>query len=239
VIFQYLWAPVVILLVGYILLQITGKKFLAQMTSFDLLIIFVLGTIIAEPIVSHRLDVAAYFAVIIAIVYIAFSILVLNNNKFKNMLKTTPTVLIRNGDIEEQGLRKVKLTINELLAHLRQKGYMSPSNIVLALMEENGKISIIPMADHRPIRPSDLNMSPSPTFMPIPIIMDGEIINHNLKYIQKDLEWLTNQLKAYNISMDSLDKVTLATLNQKGFLDVDQNFKDRKQGIDHNLVDDQ
>ncbi|MGY0691687.1 DUF421 domain-containing protein [Virgibacillus sp. FSP13] len=227
--FLYIWNPIAVFLVGYILLRIMGKKAVSEMTSFDLLVVLILGTVISEPIVTKRLGIASYFAVAISIVYLIFSFLNLNN-KFKKVLTSSPTVLVRNGDIDEQGLRKVRIPVEELLGQLRKKGYASASELALVVLEETGQLSAIPMSDKRPLQPSDLNMSPSPTFIPIPIIIDGELVEHNLKYIKKDKEWLENQLQSYNITLEQMQNVTLATLNQKGYLDVDTTNINHNEG---------
>lgn len=228
--FQYVLTPIAVFLVGYILLRIMGKKAVSQMSSFDLLVVLILGTIISEPVVTKHLGMASYYALALTIVYLAFSFIAIKG-KFKKVLTGSPSVLIRNGDIDEKGLRKVRMSVEELLGELRQKGYSNATDLALVVMEETGGLSAIPMADKRPLQPSDIHKSPSPTFIPIPLIIDGEIIEHNLKYIQKGSDWLTSQLQAYNLSIDKIDTVTLATLNQKGFLDVDTtNPHDRKDG---------
>src|SRR5699024_11726704 len=71
--FQYIWTPIAVFVVGYLLLRIMGKKAVAEMSSFDLLVTIVLGTTITEPIVTKRLGVASYFAIAIAVVYLLFS----------------------------------------------------------------------------------------------------------------------------------------------------------------------
>lgn len=218
--FHYVWTPFAVFLVGYVLLRVMGKKAVSQMSSFDLLVTLILSTTITEPIVTKRLGVATYFSIAIALIYLFFSSLSLKR-KFKKILTSSPTVLVRNGDIDEQGLKQVKLNTDQLLGELRVKGYPDISDLAIVLMEETGQISAIPKADKRPIQPSDFNITPSPMYIPIPIIIDGEIVEHNLKYIEKDLNWLSNQLRSYNMSIENIESITLATLNQKGFLNID------------------
>jgi uncharacterized membrane protein YcaP (DUF421 family) len=220
-VFNYVWTPIAVFLVGYILLRIMGKKAVAQMSSFDLLVVLVLGTVISEPVVTKRLGIASYYAVAVAGVYIFFSYLALNN-RLKGTLHSKPTVLIQNGKIDEKGLHKVKLTVEELLAELRLKGYTKATDVEMAVMEEIGIVSVIPKADIRPLQPSDLQIVPQPTSMPIPLIIDGEIVEPNLKYLKKDKDWLFQQVKMFNINEGNFGKVTLATFNQqKGSIDVD------------------
>lgn len=92
-------------------------------------------------------------------------------------------------------------------------------------LEEVGKISFIPKANFRPLQPSDMQITPSPTFIPIPVIIDGKIIYENLIYLKKGQQWLSLQLKANGLSMEDVVTITLATYTQQGTLDLEQNLK--------------
>ncbi|EGK12591.1 hypothetical protein HMPREF9374_1413 [Desmospora sp. 8437] len=229
-IFQFIWTPIAVFLVGYILLRVMGKKAVAKMTSFDLIVVLILGTTITEPIVTKRLGLASYYSVVIALVYLVISKLSLDN-RFKKYLATSPTVIVRNGDIDEKGLRKVGISVENLLGLLREKGYTSPSQLALVTVEEEGTLSCIPHSDQRPIQPSDFQMVPKPTFIPIPLIVDGEIVHHNLKFLQQDEGWLEKMLKPHNFTLNDVKRITLATYNEQGLLDVDtENPQNRDQG---------
>ncbi|WP_171016962.1 DUF421 domain-containing protein [Pseudalkalibacillus caeni] len=174
---------------------------------------------------------ASYYSVVIVVVYLILSKLTLVKG-LKPLITDSPTVLVRGGDIDEEGLRKVHLSLEQLLGILRHKGYTNVSDLEIVVMEENGSISAIPKSDKRPLQPSDLYMSPSPAFIPIPLIMDGHIVHHNLKYLEKDEVWLYDQMKSYSLDRDQLHQVTLGTFNQKGFLEIDTNNpSDHRQGM--------
>lgn len=212
--YQYIWTPVAVFFVGYILFRIMGKKAVAEMNSFDLLVILVLGTAISEPVVTKKLGLASYYSAAIASVYIIFSYLALNN-KLKGLLHSSPTILIDKGNIQEDGLKKTKLTVDELLAEVRLKGYTKISDVELAVMEEVGRVSIVPKAEARPVQPSDIQLTPTPASIPVPLIIDGKIIDPNLNYLKKDKDWLFQQLKMYGIDKNNIDQVTLATYNEQ------------------------
>ncbi|MCP3763906.1 DUF421 domain-containing protein [Domibacillus sp. A3M-37] len=219
-IIEYIWTPLYVVALGYALTRLSGKKSVAQMHSYDLIFVITLGTAISEPIASKNNWLAGGYSLAIVIIYLLLSKLVLINF-FKNTLTSTPTVLIRNGDIDEQGLKQIKMTVEELLGELRIKGFSNPSDIAIALMEETGKVSVIPKSSIRSLQPIDLQLSPKPAFVSIPIIIDGEVIIHNLNFIEKDEKWLYKQLQAYNISEGNIHTVTLATFNQEGALEID------------------
>lgn len=218
VLYQYIWTPIAVFFVGYVLLRIMGKRAVNEMSSFDLLVTIVIGTSISEPVVTKKLGIASYYSIAIAVIYIIFSLLTLTK-PFKKLLTASPTVLVRGGDIDEQGLRKAKMTVQQLLSQLRVHGYGKTQDVELATMEETGQISVLAKATARPIQPSDLQIQPKPNFIPIPLIIDGEVIDHNLIYLKKDEQWLEAQLMSY----DDWSRITLATYGQDGTVQVDTN----------------
>ena len=204
---------------GFLFLKITGKKAVSQMHSFDLLYIFVLTNIISTPVEVNHIGKALGFAVIIVLLYKLFVRLSLHN-KFRWILYESPTVLIRNGDIDRKGLKKVRMPMNELLSQLRVKGFTDTQNIAIAIMEETGNLSVIPMSAYRPVQPNDLNLNVKREYLPIPLIMDGQILDHNLRYLQLDQDWLMNEVEKMG---ETIKKITLATFLDNGKLFIDNN----------------
>ncbi|WP_256218354.1 DUF421 domain-containing protein [Bacillus sp. MUM 116] len=209
----------IVLFAGYVLLRVTGKKAVSQMHTFDLLYIFVLTNIISTPVEDSHLGKAIIYGVITAFFYKIFTRLSLHN-KLRWILNESPTVLIRNGDIDRKGLKKVRMPVNELLSHLRVQGYTDTRNIALAVMEETGSISVIPKSKYRPVQTNDLNITVKREYIPIPLIMDGQIIYHNLKYLKLDQDWLMNEVKKIG---EKVENIILATFLDNGKLFIDNN----------------
>lgn len=204
---------------GFLFLKITGKKAVSQMHTFDLLYIFVLTNIISTPLEVNHMGKALGFAAIIVLLYKLFVRLSLHN-KFRWILYESPTVLIRNGDIDRKGLKKVRMPMNELLSQLRVKGFTDTQNIAIAIMEETGNLSVIPKSAYRPVQPNDLNLNVKREYLPIPLIMDGQILNYNLRYLKLDQDWLMNEVEKMG---ETIKKITLATLLDNGKLFIDNN----------------
>ena len=219
---------IIIFMAGYFLLRMTGKKAISQMNTFDLLYIFVLTNIISSPVEVESVGKALTYAVIIVILYKIFIRLSLHN-KLRWILYERPTVLIRNGDIDRKGLKKVRMPMNELLSHLRVKGYTDTQHIAMATMEETGSISVIPMSEYRPIQPNDLNWKVKKEYLPIPLIMDGQIIYHNLKYLQLEQKWLMKEVEQMG---KNVENIMLATFLENGTIFIDDNeIKNHKNNI--------
>lgn len=195
------------------------------MHTFDLLYILVLTNIISSPVEVNNIGKAVTYAGIIVILYKIFVRLSLNN-KLRWILYESPTVLIHNGDIDRKGLKKVRMPMNELLSHLRVKGYTDTQSIAIAVMEETGNISVIPKSEYRSVQPNDLNLNVKKQYIPIPLIMDGQIVYHNLKYLQLDQNWLMKEVEKVG---EKVENITLATFLENGGLYVDNNeMKERR-----------
>lgn len=204
---------------GYLYLRITGKKAVAQMHTFDLLYILVLTNIISTPLEVKEIGKTLIYSGLIVILYKVFDRLSLNN-KLRWILYETPTILIRNGDIDRKGLKKIHMPMNELLSHLRVLGYTDTQNIALAIMEGTGSISVIPKSEYRPVQPSDIQLKVKKEYIPIPLIMDGQILDHNLKYLQLERAWLLNEVKKMG---EKVEGIILATYLENGNLFIDNN----------------
>jgi len=209
----------IVFIAGYLFLRVTGKKAVSQMHTFDLLYIFVLTNIISTPVEDSNLGKAIIYAGITVILYKIF-IRVSLHNKLRWILYESPTVLIQNGDIDRKGLKKVRMTVNELLSHLRVKGFTDVQNIAIAVMEQTGSISVIPKSEYRPVQPNDLNLQVKKEYLPIPLIMDGQIVYHNLKYLQLDHDWLMEELEKMG---EKIGNIILATFLEDGKLFIDNN----------------
>lgn len=216
---EVIYRTLIVFIAGYLFLKMTGKKAVPQMHSFDLLYIFVLTNIISTPVEDESIGKALIYAGIIVIIYKIF-IRISLYNKLRWVIYENPTVLIRNGDIDEKGLKKVRMPMNELLSHLRVKGYTNTQNIALAVMEETGDLSVIPKSEYRPIQPNDLNIKVKKEYVPIPLIMEGQIVYHNLKYLQLDQGWLMNEVEKMG---QKVQNITLATFLEDGKLFIDNN----------------
>ena len=137
----------------------------------------------------------------------------------------TPTVLIENGKILEKGLKKVHFDINDMLEECRSNGYFDLNEIDYALMECNGKLSIMPKSGYKPATVKDLNLKQNVQGLCANVIIDGNVMKDNLNNMEKDVEWLEQQLKIKGYNKDD---VLLATLDVNEKLTIYQRNLDKK-----------
>lgn len=212
--------PILIFIIGYLFIRLMKKHSMGTTTPFDFLITVMLGTILAEPIVSTRLETAFLYAAAFITMHIFMSKLVLWRPA-RRLLTFKPTILVRKGWIDEQALARERINISHLLAELRVKGYPNIADVEYAILEETGDISVIPKADKRPLEPADLGLQPPYTGLSSALILDGQIMESYLQSLGKDRAWLVNLLQFHGICEDVFSKISAATLDESGRLHVD------------------
>ena len=177
--------------------KIMGHKQMSQLDFFDYISGITIGSIAAE--LATELEEPLKPLIAIA-VYGAAAVLLSKITslfpKSRKYINGTPTILMNNGKLYRENLKKAKLDLSEFMVMCRQQGYFNLSDIQTAVFEFNGKLSILPVSKKRPANPEDLNLSPAPEFIHTEVIMDGRILNENLKRMGLDDKWLQKQLNA-------------------------------------------
>lgn len=181
----------------FIIAKFTGHKQMAQLDFFDYITGITIGSIAAELATELEEPLKPLTAMIIyGLITI---ILALVTNKFiktRKYINGTPTILLNNGKIYKENLKKAKIDLSEFMVLCRQEGYFNLSDIQTAIFEFNGKITILPKSTKRPVNPNDLNIIPPTETINTEVIMDGKILDENLKRMGLNVKWLENELKS-------------------------------------------
>jgi uncharacterized membrane protein YcaP (DUF421 family) len=175
-----------------------GKSTIIQMTPYDLVAIIIVGTIASEPLISTEYMPTLIALGILVVLHILFSYLTLNQigNRF---FLGEPTMLIKNGEILEDNLEKSHLSMSQLLSILRSKGFPKIADVDYAILEPIGEVSIIPKVVNTPVTVEHLNISIQDEGLPIAVIVDGRIQQHNLQLLGQTKDWLLEQLRENNL----------------------------------------
>ena len=117
----------------------------------------------------------------------------------RKYLNGTPTILMDHGKLYRGNLKKAKLDLSEFMVLCRQQGYFDLTAIQTAIYEYTGNLTILPVSDSRPATPKDMNLSPQQELLFTELIMDGRILEGNLKRMGLDRTWLFRQLEQRHI----------------------------------------
>lgn len=180
----------------FILAKIMGHKQMAQLDFFDYITGITIGSIAAE--LATELE-SPWKPLVAMIIYgiIAFCLTILAHKfpKSRKYVNGTPTIIMDNGKLYRKNMKKAKLELSEFMVLCRQEGYFDIKDIETAIFEYNGRITILPKSEKRPLTPEDMKITPKKAEIYTEIIMDGRIMHENLKRLGLDLVWLDKQLK--------------------------------------------
>lgn len=204
---------IVTILVLFLLAKVMGKKQISQLNLFDYIVGITIGSVAAD--ISLDLNKSFLDGVICMLVFgltgALVSYVTLKSIKLRRFFTGTPSIIIENGKIIEEGLKKVKFDINDLMEELRGAGYFNIDEVAYAVMETNGKISFLPKDGDKPVTKKDMDLKIIPSSLVANIIIDGKIMMNNLKAMNKDEKWLSHELKV--LGYKDLDEILLATLD--------------------------
>lgn len=179
----------------FVSVKIIGNRQMSELNMFDYINGITIGSIAAE--MATELE-KPYKPLIAMVVYGAISVMLsICSNKFMRVRKyinATPTILLDDGKIFRENLKKAKLDLSEFLLLCRQQGYYNLCDIQTAVFEFNGLLSVIPKSEKRPLTPEDMNLTPEKASIPTELIMDGIILSENLQRLGFDKKWLNKRL---------------------------------------------
>lgn len=186
----------------FVFAKLLGKKQIAQLDFVDYAVGISLGSIAAD--MACGVDEPWYRFVIAMAIFFLLDLLIScvarKGPLMKRILKGKPLVVIYEGRILPQNLKKSKLDVNDLLAMCREKGYFDLKQIAYALFETSGQLSVMPIGEERPAVTKDLPIEIQKATLPNYLVVDGVVSESGLNEIGKDNEWLFSQL---NISSDA------------------------------------
>lgn len=177
-------------------IRLMGKREVGQLSVFDLVVAIMIAEIAVIPL--GQMNVPLYMALISIAALVGaeifFSFLCLKKRSLRTIIEGSPSVLIHQGKIMEQEMRKLRYNMDDLLTQLRIKDVVDLSDVEYAILETSGELSVILKSDRQPLTPRDLKMDPPSVFLPVPLIFDGEIYHENLKSMGLDKSWLHQEL---------------------------------------------
>jgi len=169
-------------IVLFALSKIMGFRAIAELSFFDYIVGITIGSVAAE--MCTNLDIEWWKGVTAMVVYTLLDVLFIFLSQkslgARKFISGVPIILIDNGKIIKQNLRKARIELDDLISFARVAGYFNISDIQFAIMETSGKVSFMPIPQQRPLNPVDFNFTPEKESLQVNVIMDGKIIESNL-----------------------------------------------------------
>ena len=197
-------------------LRLMGKRQIGELEPSELVLTMMLSDLATVPMQDFGIPLLA--GVIPILTLLALSMLIsqlsLLNLRFREVVCGTPAILIRNGEVQQETMRKNRYTLDELLEELREQGISCISDVKYAILENSGKLSVLPWTKQQPVTPVQLGLElTDETSLPTVLINDGRILSKNLIICGKDANWLQHQIHSEGFS--SARQIFLLTLDEQ------------------------
>jgi Predicted membrane protein len=204
-----------------IIARILGKQQISQLTFFDYVLGITIGSIAATLSVDLGSRAWPHWVGLMTwgIIVWALQLITLKYRSAGKYIVGEPTVVIMNGQIMEDAMRSIRYTLSDVLEQLRDKGVFDLKQVGFAVVETNGKVSVLLKPEFLPATPRDLNLTSQVAGLSTELVYDGVIVEENLKRANVDQIWLMRELKKQGINQ--ISEVFLASLDSSGGLYVD------------------
>lgn len=179
-------------------LRFMGKRQIGELQPSELVTTIVISNIAAIPIenLGSPLINGVVPIIMLACFEVILSAINLKSKFFRRIISGTPMMVIRNGTVDQQALRDIRFSIDDLMEQLRGSGYFNLDEIAYAIVETNGQVSVYNKFDSRPVTCGDLGIkAPQVDGLPVVIISDGIIEKRALAFCNVDQKWLDDILK--------------------------------------------
>ena len=199
-----------------LIMRLLGKRQLGEMELSE----FVVAALIADlashplqdigiPMINGLVPIVTLFCCEVLISGVA-----MKNIRLRALLFGKPSMLVEKGKIRQKEMKKNRFTTDELMEELRNQGYLDIRAVEYAVLETDGRLSVIPYPSEAPVTPAQLKIEAEDKGYPVVVISDGHIIQSNLRLVGRDMNWLKKRLAALGVK--DAESVFLMTVNSAG-----------------------
>lgn len=199
--------------------RLMGKRQISELQTSELVVTMLISDIAAipmqdagQPLLSGLLPIA----VLVACEILA-SFLMLKSERFRKLVCGSPIVVISHGKIMQSELKRLRMTTQDLCEELRQKDVFSLGDVDYAIIETNGRMSVIKKPEKEQPSAEQLGLKPQGTGIEAVVISDGALSEEALRMVHKSRQWVLQILQKQNLSQK---EVFIMTANSSGLIQI-------------------
>ena len=206
---------IIIYVLVLIAIRLVGKREIGQLQPYELVVTIMIADVASLPMQNVSIPLFQGIVPILGLLFaqILASILSFHSKIINKYISGKPTILVAKGKILEDNLKKQKYSLETLLEQIRVCGYQSLLELDYVVLETSGQISVLPKAEEKAVTIKDMNLKPEYNGYTRAIIMDGVLINSNLRELGYDEKWLQKQLEKYKVDVKT---TLLLTVDEMG-----------------------
>ena len=200
-----------------LVIRLMGKRQIGQMEASEFVVTMLVANLASIPMQDSAIALHTGLVPILTVLgmELVLSALSVKNLRFRKLLCGKPVILIENGNIIRENLKRTRVTLDELSVYLRQKDVLDPRQVQYAILETNGVLSVFPYPSQMPASAQDAGIRAKPRYLPVTLVSDGRLIPENLKIAGKSRAWVEKILRqkktvladTFYLAVDASDQV--------------------------------
>ena len=215
---------IIIYILVLFVMRFMGKREIGQMQPFELVIAMMIADLASTPM--SEIGIPILYGIIpilgLLMMHIIISVINLKSIKMREIICGKPRILIYRGKIDETAMIQENFTINELQERLRVNNISNLGDVEFAILETSGQISVVQKPAKRNLRPEDLNITANYEGIAFDLVIDGKVMRDNLEKINKDYNWLADEVGKFDMKPE---EALVVVLNGDGTI-----FCQKKEG---------
>ena len=194
---------VILYLILIAVIRLMGKRQIGQMEPSEFVVTMLVANLATIPMQDSALPLYTGVVPLLTVLglELVLSALSLRSIGFRKLLCGKPVILIENGKILQENLRRTRVTIDELTGHLREKDVLDLQAVQFAILETNGNLSVFPYPKERPATAREAQVQTRKQHLPVTVISDGKLLKQNLQLAHRDLAWVDRVLAQHKATV--------------------------------------
>ena len=191
--------------------RLMGKRQVGQMEPSEFVVTMLVANLASIPMQDEGIPLFSGVIPILTVLgaELVLSVASMGSIRLRRILCGKPVILMENGRILQENLRKTRITLDELTGHLRLKDVLDLNTVQFAILETNGDISVFLYPSHRPASAREAGIQAGKQALPVTIIDDGRLLKKNLLIAQKDKNWVKRVLNVHNSTLEDTFLLTV------------------------------
>ena len=192
-------------------MRLMGKRQIGDMQPNELVVTLVISEIAAIPLQDSDQPILNGICsiLILVVLEIFISFLAMKNMTFRRLMSGQSVIIIENGVIDQSAMKKVRMTILDLVELLRSQDVFEIDDVAFAVLEVNGDLSVLLKSQKQNLTPKDMGQKPKPATLPLPVISDGRIIEETCKNLKVSHDELLKILERERVKVKDVFLMTL------------------------------
>lgn len=194
-------------------IRLMGKRQVGELEPSELVSALIIADLAAVPMQDFGIPLLSGVIPILTLLCVTMilSVLTMKSVRFRALLCGRPSVIIADGKLRQQEMRRNRFTVDELMEELRMQGVADLTAVKYAILENNGRVSLLLKASEQPVTAGQMGVQPPEIGLPVVLINDGRLLTHNLQGCGLDEIWLKEQLTLHHV--ERTDQIYLMTVD--------------------------